>query len=85
MAEIKTEVFAIEQAVLSPTFGLAENKTEIFAIESVINGIGTAIIRNQQPNLRIGREEIKTEVFAIEQAVSSPTFGLAEIRQKYSQ
>ena len=61
-------MFAIEQAVLSPTFGLAEIKTEVFAIEQAVLG----------PNF--GLAEIKTEVFAIEQAVLSPTFGLAEIK-----
>ncbi|EPY6472743.1 hypothetical protein ACWO4B_003443, partial [Clostridium sporogenes] len=34
LAEIKTEVAAIETAVLSPTFGLAEIKSEVAAIEN---------------------------------------------------
>lgn len=39
-----TEVFTIENAVLSPTFGLAEIKTEIIAIESAVNTIDSIIM-----------------------------------------
>ena len=53
LEEIKTEVAAIEAAVLSPTFGLEEIKTEVAAIEAAV----------LSPTF--GLEEIKTEIVQI--------------------
>ncbi|MFA5658172.1 MAG: hypothetical protein WC900_02690, partial [Oscillospiraceae bacterium] len=87
--EIKTEVTAVEAAVLSPLFGLEEIKTEVTAIEAAVlsdtfgleeiktevTAIETAVLSDT-----FGLEEIKTEVTAIETAVLSDTFGLEEIK-----
>ena len=53
MAEIKTEVSAIEDAILSPTFGLEEIKSEVSAIEDAV----------LSPTF--GLAEIKTEIIQI--------------------
>jgi hypothetical protein len=41
LAEIKTEVYAIEQAVNSTRYGLAEIKTEVYQIQQTLNSIIT--------------------------------------------
>ncbi|WP_179946694.1 hypothetical protein [Desulforamulus ferrireducens] len=80
LSDIKSEISAIEGAVLSPTFGLVEIKSEVSAIEGAVF------------NPTFGLPEIKSEISFIETIVggilteiNNPTFGLAEIKSEVSE
>lgn len=77
LADIKSEISAIESAVFSPTFGLEEIKAEVSDILAIV----TDIVLNPV----FGISEIKAEVSNIETAVFSVTFGLEEIKAEVSQ